>query len=406
METAIVIAVAAVAIATGALLWVRRLREQLRTVRAESARRRARAQEEATRADEAERRAAEAREATAWEREQRDAVLAAFETVAGNVHAMATVQLQLLDGIEQRLTDPELMGEVMRADHAAAQMIRKAQTLLVMCGIWPARREPQPVSLFDCVRGAQSRILEYGRIEVHGGQHLHVAAPAAEGMMHAVAELLENAADFSPSSSQVVVSIREVAAGAAIQIDDAGLGMPSDVLEQALGRLRGGQELVDLGAMPKLGLACVGRWSRELGFSVELSAGSAYGGTRAAVFVPNGLLTEPSTAEEGPVEEPAEVISAPARADGETALPRRRSRRRPGEETGEHRRPVVPEPARTAPVSDWSPQAARASVAGVLAGTERGRARVRQAREQTMSPDPDRVPPQEHPREHGQEGSR
>ncbi|MQY11509.1 hypothetical protein SRB5_16280 [Streptomyces sp. RB5] len=404
MDQAIVTAASAVAVAVASLLWVRRLRRQLRAARIDAARCRSVAEEHAVRTRAAEERAAAAREDTAYEREQRDAVLAAFETVAGNVHAMATVQLQTLDGIEQQLTDPELMGEVMRADHAAAQMIRKAQTLLVMCGIWPARRESQPVSLFDIVRGAQSRILEYGRIEVHGGQQLHVAAPAAEGLMHAVAELLENATDFSPSSAPVAVSIREVGAGAVVQIDDAGLGMPSDVLEQALARLRGRQRLVDLGAMPKLGLASVGRWSRELGFSVELSDGSAHGGTRATLFVPHGLLTEGAGAEPDDVveEEPAEVISAPARADGETSLPRRRSRRRPGEETGEHRRPVVPAPA--AATADWSPQAARASVAGVLAGTERGRARVRQARDQA-----DRTAhefPPERPRGHTEEGPR
>ncbi|MBU7599078.1 hypothetical protein JGS22_016045 [Streptomyces sp. P38-E01] len=31
------------------------------------------------------------------------------------------------------------------------------------------------------------------------------------------------------------------------------------------------------GAVPRLGLACVGRWSRELGLNVELTGASAYG---------------------------------------------------------------------------------------------------------------------------------
>ncbi|MEK8142250.1 ATP-binding protein [Streptomyces sp. M10(2022)] len=185
------------------------------------------------------------------------------------------------------------MSDVMKADHAASQMTRKAQTLLVMCGIWPARRETRPVSLYDCVRGAQSRIVEFGRIEVHGGQTLYVVPPAVEGLMHSVAELLENATVFSPSRSQVAVSIREVGAGAVIEIDDAGLGMPQDVLQQALGQLRDDLDLARLGAVPRLGLACVGRWSRELGLNVELSGASAYGGTRAVMFVPFRLLTEP-----------------------------------------------------------------------------------------------------------------
>lgn len=232
-------------------------------------------------------------EAARRERTLRDSVQAAFESVARNMHAMSTVQQQVLDGVERLINDPAVMAEVMKADHAAAQMTRKAQTLLVMCGIWPARRENQPVPLFDCVRGAQSRIVEFGRVEIHGGQHLYVVPPAVEGMMHAVAELLENATVFSPSGTQVVVTVREVAAGAVVEIDDAGLGMPPDVLDQALAQLRQEADLAQLGAVPRLGLACVGRWSRELGFGVELSAASAYGGTRVVVFVPHQLLTEP-----------------------------------------------------------------------------------------------------------------
>lgn len=232
-------------------------------------------------------------EAVRRERTLRDSVQAAFESVARNMHSMATVQQQVLDRVEQTIEDPRLLAEVMKADHAAAQMTRKAQTLLVMCGIWPARRETAPVSLYDCVRGAQSRIVEFNRIEVHGGQTLYAVPPAVEGLMHTIAELLENATVFSPSRTQVMVTIREVGAGAVVEIDDAGLGMPPDVLQQSTARLKDELDLAALGAVPRLGLACAGRWTRELGFTVELSSASAYGGTRAVTFVPYRLLTEP-----------------------------------------------------------------------------------------------------------------
>ncbi|MGK5631656.1 ATP-binding protein [Streptomyces sp. URMC 123] len=253
-------------------------------------------------------------EAARRERMLRDSVQAAFESVARNMHAMSTVQQQVLDGLGRLVTDPLLMAEVMKADHAAAQMTRKAQTLLVMCGIWPARRETRPVTLFDCVRGAQSRIVEFARVDVHGGRTLYAVAPAVEGLMHAIAELLENATVFSPSRTQVVVSVREVAAGAVIEIDDAGLGMPPDVLEQAKAQLTEGLDLAQLGAVPRLGLACVGRWSRELGFGVELSTASAYGGTRVVVFVPHRLLTEPVAAEQG-----SAAMALPTPATGQPA---------------------------------------------------------------------------------------
>ncbi|MFD5896742.1 ATP-binding protein [Streptomyces sp. NPDC060366] len=359
------------------------------------------------------------------ERGLRDSVQTAFESVARNMHAMATVQQQVLDHVERAIDDPRLMADVMKADHAASQMTRKAQTLLVMCGIWPARRESQPVSLYDCVRGAQSRIVEFGRVEVHGGQTLFVVPPAVEGLMHAIAELLENATVFSPSRTQVIVTIREVGAGAVVEIDDAGLGMPPDVLHQAMSQLRDELDLTRLGAVPRLGLACVGRWSREMGFNVELTGASAYGGTRAVTFVPHRLLTEPLShfpAEPVPVRETASATAGDPEAgdpraggsstgnsspddstvgdstvgdstvggereherpavavraeDGPGGLPRRRSRRRTsaaaaGQDRAEEEpsQPTPPKPDRP-----WTPEAARASITSVLSGSRRGRA--------------------------------
>ncbi|MBI0298402.1 sensor histidine kinase [Streptomyces sp. PRKS01-29] len=421
------------------LTWVVRLRRALAEARRATERERAVSERErantaqeralaAERGEEVARLAAvqtDLDEAARRERILRDSVQASFESVARNMHAMSMVQQQVLDGLEQHVEDAALMGEVMKADHAAAQMTRKAQTLLVMCGIWPARRETRPVSLFDCVRGAQSRIVEFGRVDVHGGQNLYAVAPAVEGLMHAVAELLENATVFSPSRTQVAVAIREVAAGAVIEIDDAGLGMPPDVLEQAVGQLRDGLDLAQLGAVPRLGLACVGRWSRELGFGVELSTASAYGGTRVVVFVPHRLLTEPASAvraaDQRPVVvEPVAVGTVsqdaggtglgPAAADPAgsgllngvsvddipgapdapaplgTGLPRRRNRRRPASGAASaspaaaaDRTTASGAPARAAPAppdaaAPWTPEAARASITSVVSGTRRGRA--------------------------------
>ncbi|MET7933954.1 ATP-binding protein [Streptomyces sp. NPDC005322] len=395
------------------LLWVIRLRTAVGEARAAAERERTVSERErATAAKEralaAERGAEVARlaavqadwdEAARRERILRDSVQAAFESMARNMHAMSMVQQQVLDGLEQRVDDAQLMAEVMKADHAAAQMSRKAQTLLVMCGIWPARRETRPVSLFDCVRGAQSRIVEFGRVEVHGGQTLYAVAPAVEGLMHAVAELLENATVFSPSRTRVAVSVREVAAGAVIEIDDAGLGMPTDVLEQAAAQLLDGLDLAQLGAVPRLGLACVGRWSRELGFSVELSTASAYGGTRVVVFVPHRLLTEPV---DGPAEDAEPVVVEPVpvgvAAEGPapegpvggeatpagSTLPQRRNRRRNVPRTAA---PTGAPP--TAPASaPWTPEAARASVTSVVSGTRCGRAEA--ARDQEGDQEGDR----------------
>ncbi|GAA2351212.1 hypothetical protein GCM10010376_87240 [Streptomyces violaceusniger] len=450
------------------LTWVVRLRRALAEARratererAVSERERANAAQEralaAERGEEVARLAAvqtDLDEAARRERILRDSVQASFESVARNMHAMSMVQQQVLDGLEQYVEDAALMGEVMKADHAAAQMTRKAQTLLVMCGIWPARRETRPVSLFDCVRGAQSRIVEFGRVDVHGGQTLYAVAPAVEGLMHAVAELLENATVFSPSRTQVAVAIREVAAGAVIEIDDAGLGMPPDVLEKAVGQLRDGLDLAQLGAVPRLGLACVGRWSRELGFGVELSTASAYGGTRVVVFVPHRLLTEQTSAVRAADHKPVvvepvvvgtvnqdaggaglgqaaadpaggplngvsvdDIPGAPdAPAPLGTGLPRRRNRRRPASGAAPAATALSTDtadtaglttasgaPARAAPApppaaAPWTPEAARASITSVLSGTRRGRAEAEadaEAEAEAVQPEDESSPDRE-----------
>ncbi|MFD7499624.1 ATP-binding protein [Streptomyces sp. NPDC059850] len=428
----VALSVALVLVLLLGLLWVSRLRRAVARAEAATLREREVAgQERATaereraraaeRAEEITRLAAvraELDEAARRERMLRDSVQASFESVARNMHAMSTVQQQVLDGLEQHVADARLMAEVMKADHAAAQMTRKAQTLLVMCGIWPARRETRPVTLFDCVRGAQSRIVEFGRVEVHGGQSLYAVAPAVEGLMHAVAELLENATVFSPSRTQVAVSVREVAAGAVIEIDDAGLGMPLDVLEQATGQLREGLDLAQLGAVPRLGLACVGRWSRELGFGVELSTASAYGGTRVVVFVPHRLLTEPLDSAPRADAEPVVIEPVAAeRADRDPAgdapapavggLPQRRNRRRTTPRDASRAAapdPGAPDPGTPGPAAPdpgaWSPDAARASIASVVSGTRRGRAEAAQAGEDGGH---DRVRVPEHDRDRDRE---
>ncbi|MFE7133940.1 ATP-binding protein [Streptomyces sp. NPDC057638] len=244
------------------------------------------------------------------ERPLPESARAAFVSLARAVHSLALVQQRSLDRVERAVEDPGVVTEVLLADHAAARMIRKAQTLLVMCGVWPASEENRPVSLYDCVRAAQSRILDFARVELHGEQWPLVTPPATEGVIHTLAELLENATAHSPSGARVVVTVREVGAGAVVEIDDAGRGMSPEALRHAMGLLREGPGLPDRpepGGATGLGLACAGRWTRELGFGVDLAGTSAYGGTRAVVFLPHRLLTEPPsrTPERGPVARPA-----------------------------------------------------------------------------------------------------
>ncbi|WBP91660.1 sensor histidine kinase [Kitasatospora cathayae] len=220
----------------------------------------------------------------------------AFLSVARRILVMAHDQQALLDEMERTHDDPALLEGLLKADHAAAQQARLAQTLAVLCGARAGRHWPEPVSLEDVVRGAQSRILPFQRVVVRSRIETAVVGAAAEALIHAVAELLDNATRYSPPSTQVFVTLMPVHNGAVIEIDDGGVGMPEQAVAKAAAALAGGSslEVSRLGEVPQLGLAAVGRLAESYGFRVTLSsAPSPYGGVRVVVLLPNALLTEP-----------------------------------------------------------------------------------------------------------------
>ncbi|MER5639767.1 ATP-binding protein [Kitasatospora sp. NPDC002227] len=270
----------------------------------------------------------------------------AFLSVARRILVMAHDQQAGLDEMERTHDDPALLEGLLKADHAAAQQARLAQTLAVLCGARAGRHWPEPVSLEDVVRGAQSRILPFQRVVVRSRIETAVVGAAAEALIHAVAELLDNATRYSPPSTQVFVTLMPVHNGAVIEIDDGGVGMPEQAVEKAANALAGGStlEVSRLGEVPQLGLAAVGRLAEQYGFRVTLSsAPSPYGGVRVVVLLPHALLTEPLPSGLPPVPDGMEELVTPvlpqrgrgahARPAGEgpveppRALPRRTNRR-------------------------------------------------------------------------------
>jgi hypothetical protein len=115
-----------------------------------------------------------------------------------------------------------------------------------------------------------------------------VTAPAVTDMIHLLAELIENATLFSPSSTKVEVRAESVANGFVIEIEDRGLGIPADQLRELNRRLAEapGEELADA---DRLGLFVAARLAARHGVLVSLNP-SAYRGTKAVVVLPAGLV--------------------------------------------------------------------------------------------------------------------
>ncbi|MFD7644046.1 ATP-binding protein [Kitasatospora sp. NPDC059795] len=326
------------------------------------------------------------------EQEMNAATRRAFLSVARRILVMAHDQQAGLDEMERTHDDPVLLEGLLRADHAAAQQARLAQTLAVLCGSRAGRHWPEPVSLEDVVRGAQSRILPFQRVVVNSRVDTAVLGAAAEALIHAVAELLDNATRYSPPSSQVYVTLMPVHNGAVIEIDDCGVGMTEVTVAKAGAAMSGGGslEVSRIGEVPQLGLAAVGRLAEQYGFRVTVnSAPSPYGGVRVVVLLPSALLTDPlsvpvSSVRSEPVvaAPPASRPSVAATDPGRTVvptqgggLPRRVNRRgsAPQQQTGSRAEEQPAPPPRCA-------REAQTFMSMFQAGTASGRSAAQQDR--------------------------
>lgn len=222
---------------------------------------------------------------------RQDAVAAAVVSLGRKVQASAhRIQEEAARMVAQHPTDPDVLHISMRVDHAAAQQARNAQTLAALCGEWPGQQWHEALPLADVVRGAAGRITAYQRVEISGDPAVAVSARVVEPLIHMVAELLANATQSSPPTTQVLVALRQVQRGAVIEIDDGGVGLDDKQLEKVREIASGRRpiSIADLGEIPQTGLPVVGAYVRRHGFRVDITE-SVYGGLRAIVLVPTEL---------------------------------------------------------------------------------------------------------------------
>jgi signal transduction histidine kinase len=225
---------------------------------------------------------------------RRTAALAAFASAAGRMQAMTTSMLAELREMEHRHSDPKVLADLLRLDHRTAQTGRLADSIAVLSGARTGRRWAKPIAMESILRGAMGRVAGYQRVRLRAVADIGVAGHAAEGVMHALAELLDNACNFSPPTTEVHVYAAEVPAGVVITIEDSGLVMSESALrraEQAVSGasavLRGGSDLSSLTGT-RLGLEVVGHLARKHGLTVSYRP-SAIGGTAVVVVVPREL---------------------------------------------------------------------------------------------------------------------
>ncbi|MFJ9866825.1 nitrate- and nitrite sensing domain-containing protein [Streptomyces sp. NPDC101165] len=233
-----------------------------------------------------------------------------FVNLARRSQVLVHRQLSLLDSMERRSDDPDELSDLFRLDHLTTRMRRHAESLIILSGAAPGRAWRMPVSLTNVVRAAVSEIEDYARVEVRQLPEASVIGAAVADVTHLLAELVENAAQFSPPHTRVRVTGEPVGNGYALEVEDRGLGMGADTLAEANRRIDQ-SEALDLFDSDRLGLFVVSRLAARHGIKVHLRT-SPYGGTTAVVLVPTALLH--TRAAERPAQEEAPAGPEQSRA--------------------------------------------------------------------------------------------
>jgi signal transduction histidine kinase len=224
----------------------------------------------------------------------RDATERSYVSIARRVQAIVHQQAKELREMEEdHGRNPEVFDDLLRLDHGTSLIGRLADTIGVLGGGRPGRQWPLPVSLYSTLRGAMSRILEYRRIHLASICNINIKGTAVEPVIHAAAELMDNATRYSPPSTKVHVTAAEVQTGIAIEIEDAGVSLSEESrarIEKMIEDAKNGDDAQNLGENPRLGLAVVGRLCKQFDMEVSLRT-SAYGGVRAILVVPRVMTT-------------------------------------------------------------------------------------------------------------------
>jgi signal transduction histidine kinase len=209
-------------------------------------------------------------------------------------------QLAVIDQLEEHEEDPETLRKLFALDHLTTRVRRNAESLLVMAGEDSPRRWTAPVVLADIARAAASEIEQYERADVRVADPIAVAGGVVVDLTHLLAELIENAAEYSSPTSSVLVGGYATPDGAVVTVEDHGISMSQTDLDAANQTLANPPEL-DEEVVRHLGFQVVGRLARKLHLRVHLRP-TVGGGITAVVEIPSTLLAGDDAEDDAPTE--------------------------------------------------------------------------------------------------------
>ncbi|MFD0224372.1 ATP-binding protein [Streptomyces hirsutus] len=283
---------------------------------------------------------------------------------AGVVQHAAKLSSRISDGVRRHVTD-EAYATLLEIDHLGQQMLRAASGYTVLAGGKLSRHWPA-TTVTDVVRSAMGQVEHYQRVQHTELDSYAIQSRAVAAVVHCLADLLNNALQYSPPSAKVYVSVEQSVTGVLLIVDDSGLPMEDEKLQWAREVLAGKQrdDITQLGAHPQTGLRIAAVLAGEYGFRVDLTTPNVYGGNRAVIVLPQTLLTTPTRPEPptqpatrlAPVPPAGQALTAPATTAGGLTVRRRVPR------------PAAPTRSAGEPVQPGSPAAAAAWAAGSRRG--------------------------------------
>ncbi|MFP8884184.1 MULTISPECIES: ATP-binding protein [Streptomyces] len=262
-------------------------------------------------------------------------ISAVLKSAMQTLRLLAGEQQLMLDRLEQEYGGHKILQSLLEVDRANAQFARRALGITILCGGFPGRRR-EPASVHDVIRSAQGQIGPFDRVQIRSQSNFAIVPAAVDGVALAVAELLANAASYSRPESTIEVNLQPVHQGLCIVIDDAGPGLSPERKQKAAelfsGEYRPG--LSELGNPPQFGFPVVAELARRFGFAVDVSTTSPFGGARAIVRVPEGLLTTEYTERRSTPDMAATPRNTPAAQNSSgdrtaNGLPKRGERKAP-----------------------------------------------------------------------------
>ncbi|MGP3973781.1 ATP-binding protein [Streptomyces sp. 8N114] len=214
-----------------------------------------------------------------------------FLGLARRLQSLVHREIELIDELENKVEDPELLKGVFHVDHLATRTRRHAENLAVLGGAVAHRRWTRPVSLSEVLRSAVAEVEQYTRIQLVPPIEGTVRGHAVADVIHLLAELVENATVFSAPDSQVLVRAQRVTAGLAVEVEDRGPGMDPGV-QNRLNAVLAEPDRINVPELVRngrIGLYVVSALARRHGIVVQLRS-NIYGGVQAVAVLPRRLL--------------------------------------------------------------------------------------------------------------------